>query len=189
MAFVLAWRLRHEAVLAPRLWAAAFVATALAALVGGTEHAVRPRLSPGAGYLFFVVTYLLVGVAHSLLLAGAARVAFRGRARLVALALVTVRFVVFAAFMVANPTFPQVILDIGITIALLAGLAGAGARRGAAWAPWLAGALGLSLVAALVQARRFALHEHFNHNDLFHVIQAAGLVLFQRAAARLTEDA
>jgi general stress protein CsbA len=174
---------------ARRLWAAAFLATAAAALLGGTEHAVRPRLSPRAGYLFFVITYLAVGVANSLLLAGAARVAFRGGLRLAALALVGLRFAVFAAFMVAKPTFPQVILDMGVTIALLAGLALAGARRGEAWTPWLAGALAVSLLAAFVQATRLALHEHFNHNDLFHVIQAAGLVLFARAAARLTERA
>jgi hypothetical protein len=186
---LLAWRLRHEVIPARRLWAAAFLATAVAALLGGTEHAVRPRLSPRAGYLFFVVTYLFVGLANALLLAGAARVALHGRTRLAALALVAVHLVVFAAFMVAKPTFPQVILDIGITIALLAALAVAGARDGASWTPWLAGALGLSLVAAVVQATRFALHEHFNHNDLFHVIQAAGLALFQRAAARLTERA
>jgi hypothetical protein len=45
----------------------------------------------------------------------------------------------------------------------------------------------LSVGAALVQASGFALYRHFNHNDLYHVIQIAAMVLLYRGARRLTD--
>jgi hypothetical protein len=45
----------------------------------------------------------------------------------------------------------------------------------------------LAVVGAGVQASGFALHRHFNHNDLFHVIQLAATVLFYRGALRLRD--
>ena len=39
----------------------------------------------------------------------------------------------------------------------------------------------VSLAGALVQASGIDLHPHFNHNDLFHVIEIGGLYCFYRA--------
>jgi hypothetical protein len=36
----------------------------------------------------------------------------------------------------------------------------------------------VSVLAGLVQASGFALHAHFNHNDLYHVIQTAAMFAF-----------
>jgi hypothetical protein len=45
---------------------------------------------------------------------------------------------------------------------------------------WMLAGVGASLAAALVQASGFALHRHFNHNDLYHVVQIAAMLLFYR---------
>ena len=37
------------------------------------------------------------------------------------------------------------------------------------------------------EARRLALHRHFNHNDLYHVIQIVALYLFYRGGALLVD--
>jgi hypothetical protein len=42
-------------------------------------------------------------------------------------------------------------------------------------------AIALSIVAALVQQMHWAPAVAFNHNDLYHVIQAVALALFYRA--------
>ncbi len=39
-----------------------------------------------------------------------------------------------------------------------------------------------TLVGAGVQASGFTLHRHFNHNDLYHVIQMAATVMLYRGA-------
>ena len=45
----------------------------------------------------------------------------------------------------------------------------------------------VSLVGGIVQARRVAPHRHFNHNDLYHVIQMVALYLFYRGGALLVD--
>jgi hypothetical protein len=52
---------------------------------------------------------------------------------------------------------------------------------------WLIAGVLVSLVAAIVQARRLAPHRHFNHNDLYHVIQMAALYAFYRGGALLVD--
>lgn len=52
-------------------------------------------------------------------------------------------------------------------------------------APWVLGGIAISAVAAIVQQRRVRWHRHFNHNDLYHVLQLAALVLFYRAGTLL----
>ena len=43
----------------------------------------------------------------------------------------------------------------------------------------------LSVLAGVVQASGFKLHEHFNHNDLYHVIQTVAVLLLYQGAKRL----
>jgi hypothetical protein len=52
---------------------------------------------------------------------------------------------------------------------------------------WMLGGVGVSVLAAGVQASGFALHRHFNHNDLYHVIQIAAMVLFYIGAGWLRD--
>jgi hypothetical protein len=50
-------------------------------------------------------------------------------------------------------------------------------------APWLKGGLLATLAALAVLPSRFSLHEHFNYNDIYHVVQTVGLYFFYRGAA------
>ena len=45
----------------------------------------------------------------------------------------------------------------------------------------------VSFVAAAVQVSGVAIHQQFNHNDLYHVIQMGGMYLFYRGALLLTD--
>ena len=45
----------------------------------------------------------------------------------------------------------------------------------------------VSALAAAVQASGFSLHQHFNHNDLYHVIQIAAMALLYKGARRLRD--
>ena len=53
---------------------------------------------------------------------------------------------------------------------------------GVRWLKWgaVVSAMGLALMALKV-----SVHEHFNHNDLYHVIQMVGLFFFYKAALLL----
>ena len=56
----------------------------------------------------------------------------------------------------------------------------------AIWVPILAG-VAVSLIAAGIQAGRLALHPHFNHNDLYHVVQIAAMLLYYAGAKRMRD--
>ena len=47
--------------------------------------------------------------------------------------------------------------------------------------------VGVSIAAAAVQASGFELHRHFNHNDLYHVMQIAAMAAFYRGARKLSD--
>jgi hypothetical protein len=47
---------------------------------------------------------------------------------------------------------------------------------------WLKRAIGVSLAALTVLVLKLAPHRHFNHNDLYHVIQMGGLYCLYRGA-------
>jgi len=55
------------------------------------------------------------------------------------------------------------------------------------FAPWLIGGVIVSFAAAGIQATGLRLHEHFNHNDFYHVVQMGAFWLFYRGGALLRD--
>jgi hypothetical protein len=163
-----------------RRWTALFfVFTALAALFGGTVHGFFPETGSigrvlwklsllaigatalaawtiGAHLLFdHHRSYLLLGFAGSLTAAYAAVIVF-----------------VTDAFWVAVAGY------LPAAMFLLAVFLRAAVRGRARWARLGACGLALSLVAAAIQQFRIALHPvYFNHNALYHLVQAVALAL------------
>src|SRR5688572_16899499 len=74
--------------------------------------------------------------------------------------------------------FLWVIIDYGIALLIVAVVQLT--RRGPS-TPWVIGSIAVSVIGALVQMSGLRLHEHFNHNDLYHVIQFVALWLLYRA--------
>jgi hypothetical protein len=50
---------------------------------------------------------------------------------------------------------------------------------------WLKRGLLVSIIGLLLLQRRWGLHEHFNHNDIYHLIQMVGIYFFYRGAVLL----
>lgn len=190
LAAVLALRLLRGASVpgraAARLLAASFAATAAAALTGGTYHGFAPYLSGPAHEGLWSVTYSLIGLASTLLTASALFAVAGAGWRPVVLAASALRYAAYLVFLLPRRAFRFVVYDYALTLAVAAVATLLLARRGAGEAArWLGAAVVVSLLGALVQRSGFALHPHFNHNDLFHVVQMAGLVLFYRAGQAL----
>jgi trimethylamine:corrinoid methyltransferase-like protein len=89
------------------------------------------------------------------------------------------KLVVYSAWMLSHDAFLYVVIDTGIAFLVVAAL------HLWKWNGAMLAGVAVSIVGALVQASGFTLHEHFNHNDLYHVIQIAALVLLYRGAKRL----
>lgn len=156
-------------------WALAFAALAVGAFLGGTWHGLfqHPFL--------WKATLLAVGVASFAMVAGSAIAAVPGIARRLILAFAAAKFCVYFIWMLRRDEFIFVVIDTGIAFAVVAAL------HLWKWNGLLLGGVAVSVAAALVQASGFAPHPHFNHNDLYHVIQIAAMALLYRGARRLND--
>jgi hypothetical protein len=156
---------------ARRCWALAFAALAAGAFLGGTWHGFVRSES------LWKATVMTIGVTSFGMVAGSG---LSVGSKLLAI-LAALKLVIYTGWMLFHDEFLYVVLDTGIALLVVAALH--------LWrwnGPMLAG-VAVSVAAGLVQASGFALHEHFNHNDLYHVIQTAGVLLLYRGARRLTE--
>lgn len=170
----LAWRL-PKTFHSQRWWGAAFAALALGAFLGGTWHGFVQSDA------LWKATVLTVGVASFAMLAGSAIATTSGSSRNLLLAFAVVKLIVYSGWMLRRDEFIFVVLDTGVAFAAVAALH--------LWRfnGWLLAGVAVSVLAALVQASGFDLHRHFNHNDLYHVIQIGAMVLLYRGARLLSD--
>jgi hypothetical protein len=192
LAFVLAMRLLGDATagrqLSGRLWAAAFVMTAVAAFLGGTYHGFIQWMPGVAGRVMWKATLLATGIGSACLLAAAVSAATAGSLQRALVAVVVVKLLVYAWTIATKDHFILVIVDYGtalIAIALAAWFIRPSGLTPAAW--WITGGVAVAVVAGAIQWAHLAPHVHFNHNDLFHVVQMASLYLLYRGGLLLRD--
>ncbi len=177
-------RTRHDAA---RLMGCAFVATGLAATLGGSLHGFGPRWAGAVRAVAWLATYAAIGLANLFLLAAAVR-AFAPRAyQLPLLGLAGFRFGVYLILLASHRDFRYAVYDLVGTLLALVVLAMLGRASRGESARWVLVAVAITFVGALVQRSGLSLHEHFNHNDLFHLVQVGGLYAFHRAGRSLTQ--
>ncbi len=151
-----------------RFWALGFLALALAAFLGGTWHGFVQSDA------LWKATVIAAGVASFSMLMGSAFAVTRGIALHALTALATLKLLAYTAWMLAHDNFVWVVADTGISLAIIALLY--------LWRcnGWMLAGVAVSVAAGAAQASGLALHRHFNHNDLYHLIQIAALLLFYR---------
>ena len=122
------------------LWIAAFLVTALAAILGGTAHGFRIPLGEH-WQVVWTLTVWSIAAGSVLLVAAGVRSVLRSDAS-----------------------------------------SEAKRREGIRWLKW---AIAVSLAGLAVLVTKLSIHEHFNKNDLYHLIQMGGLYCLYRGALRL----
>jgi Family of unknown function (DUF6962) len=156
-----------------RQWALAFLFTALGSFFGGTYHGFGPAVGALTSIVLWKLTVFSIGLASFFLVLGS------GRSLLL---VAVVKLIVYMSWMTVHSDFVWVVIDYGIAL-LIVGVVQL-VRRGPS-TPWVIGSIVVSVLGAFVQMSRLTLHEHFNHNDLYHVIQLVALWLLYRGG-RLT---
>lgn len=186
----LAWLLfrSREGQRSRTLWTLAFAALALGAALGGTWHGFAPRFPDSAALLVWKATVFSVGIASFGMLSGSAIATTAGSAKKALVAIAAAKLAIYLGWMLGHSEYLYVILDTGVALASVAALHGWSAIRNRDRASlWMLGAVGVSVLAAAVQAGDFAPHRHFNQNDLYHVIQIAAMILFWAGVRRLRD--
>jgi hypothetical protein len=165
-----------------RFWAAGFLASAAAALLGGIYHGFGAALGPATTAVTWQATEFAIGIASLCLLVAVVELYAVGpwlqRLRLFACA----KFLVYAIFAAFSDDYLLAVADSAATLLISVALA---ARALRLWrhpaAGWLLAGYALSILAAAAQASGLRLHEHFSHNDLYHLIQLIAMAFLYRA--------
>jgi len=157
----------------------------MAAVLGGTSHGYRPVLATSTHTLVWRLTYVTVGLANLCVLQGAALAALSPAWARAVLVVLIARFAAVAAALVVHGAFRYVLYDYAITLLGLLAFAAAQAARRRPGGGWVAAGVLVSLLGAVVQLGQIGVGRAFNHNDVFHVLQALGLVLYARGGRDL----
>jgi len=169
----LSWRVMD----ASRFWALAFFALGLGAFLGGTWHGFWQD------DLLWKATTLSVGGASFGMVAGSAQALTTGTLRGGLIAFAVGKLFAYAAWMLYHDDFIWVVGDTASALCVVAVL------HLLKWNPWIIAGVAVSVLAGLAQASGLALHQHFNHNDLYHVLQIAAMFLFYRGVRAYATDA
>jgi hypothetical protein len=160
----------------------AFFAIAAAAFTGGTYHGLAAVLHESTLSALWNISLALVGFSSFFLLAATLSIAVDGKTRRVWLTLAALQLCVYLFWIAGHKEFRVAIYDYASAMVAILGFSVVAARQGnRAFGQWMAGGIATCLLGSVVQASHFALHRNFNHNDLYHVIQIGGAVLFYRA--------
>lgn len=179
------WLWKSAAGVPGRWWAVAFVATGVAAVLGGTSHGYAPVIDKQTHGLVWRLTYVTVGVANFCILYGAALAAVPRRFFRAAVAVLLARMLAVAAGLIVVAQFRFVLYDYAITLVGLLALAAALGAQRQPGARWIVAGVAASTIGAVVQLTRIGQGQVFNHNDLFHVVQAIGIALYARGGREL----
>ena len=159
-----------------KFWAVAFLALGLGALLGGTWHGFWQS------ELLWKATTLSVGVASFGMVLGSAMATTSGALQRLLVGFALGKMAAYCAWMLFHDDFIWVVADTG-TALLIVALLHLWRFNG-----WMLAGVAVSVLGGLAQASGFALHERFNHNDLYHVLQSAAMFLLYRGVKRYATE-
>ena len=175
--------------LSRRCWGLAFVFLGLGALFGGANHGFAAYLQQVWLDLVWKGALYSLGFAMFFMLIGTVSGSVRSRTwRLILFGYSVVVCVVFIGWSVNHDDFVYAVINNLSTFVIIVVLqVSALIRYRAESAKWILSGVAISLISAAIQRSGFDLHVYFNHNDLYHVVQIAGLYLFYRGASVLQD--
>jgi hypothetical protein len=176
------WSALIQTALAQRWWSVAFTATAIASAAGGTVHGFQHAMARRLTNLLWLVTLeSLVVAAFAVVGAAIVLIGWGKTARFAATFATAVAFGSYGLWVIKNPVFLSAIAAYGAAFAVLLSVRLYMRPLDRGGRLLLAG-VALSLVAAGIQQSGVPIHRYFNHNDLYHVVQAVAVWLLYRAA-------
>lgn len=172
-----------------RFWSGALIAAALAAFLGGTFHGYSFYLGEFTKSAIWKATVYSIGLASFFMLSGTLFSTVKNPLRRRLLGLVILKFLAYAGWMVSHDHFKYVIFDYApAMLAILILQLYIYFNRREKSSVWIISGVLVSFAAAGVQMSDFAIHKHFNHNDLYHVIQIGANYLLYRGASLLKDQ-
>ncbi len=164
-------------------WSLGFLAAAATAALGAASHGVGPRMATDAAETLWRWTLTAAGTSIAALVVAVCITYLSGASQRVVLAAIGVAWLAFLLAVLAQPSYRLVLyLSAAGMLVALAVLATAWSGGGGPATVWLLAGLLVAALGALTQAYGRGPATWFNHNDLYHVLQAASFLLLYRGA-------
>lgn len=165
-------------------WTWALAASAAAAFLGGSYHGF-PTLPQPLPWLLWKAAQAAIGLAAYFAVRATALGRLPPGARRAALRLGAAQLAIYLLWIARHDDFLYSIIDYGAAFVFaLAAHLPAALRRADPAARAIVGGIVVCFAGAAGQAAGLAPHPHFNHNDLYHVVQMIGMWLIYRGALR-----
>jgi hypothetical protein len=179
---------RKDADRAVRFWAGALLATGVAALAGGTFHGFQTSIGPVAAAVSWRLTMIAIGAASFCFASAIAFSTLGRRVRNVIVALAVVKLAYYLVWITRHSEFKVAIYDYAPTMVLvLIVQAYVWMKRRDRAAAWIIWGIVISFLGAFIQMQEIGIHRHFNHNDIYHVVQMVGIYCFYRGGLLMHE--
>ena len=178
---------RRRQQVSPQLWAAAFLGMAGASFAGGTYHGLTLVLPEIAQQVLWKATVYAAGLASFFLLSAALVATVGPPLRTWLLGAAGLKFLVYAAWMAGHDDFRYVVYDYAPSMLAVLGLQAVRFRHRPTSARLITAGIVVAFGAAAIQQSGLTLHRHFNHNDLYHVVQMGAAWLLYKGG-RLLDD-
>ena len=159
-------------------WAISFITLAVSALLGGISHGFGPMLSKVAKMIIWRLTLLFIGLTALVLLFSVLMIITDGEINIRVIPFFVVLFGYYNYKVYKNDSFliavkfylPFIVISLACFIYVFI-------YKGYVGALFISVGLLVTLFASLIQSSKIVLHRHFNHNDLFHIVQMIGMYL------------
>ena len=175
---------RQSGTQALHFWSFAFLATAFSALFGGSFHGFSEILSLPVLNGLWDLTLWSLGLVVFFMCLGTFHMGLSAKYLRLATIIITVILLSYLGRSYFYKEFLLVILNYGSALIFM--LIFHGTRwlntKDSSYAYMVWGVV-ISFIAAGIQQSNLALHEHFNHNDLYHLVQLAGLLLMYKGVS------
>ena len=184
-AFQLLHSQHHQTQMSRRIWGIGFLFAAIASVTGGTYHGFLLDLSPLLQKVFWKTSLYSLGVTSFCLIAGTAIATFRVSIQLRIIIFASAQFILYSLWMIEHDDFKYVIINYATALILV--LIFQLFQLSKTSAKWILSGIALSFIGAGVQQSGLDLHQNFNHNDLYHVIQIIALCFLYVGSKQLQD--
>jgi len=169
-------------------WIRAFWMLGLGAFLGAVSHGWGPYMPELAQSWIWKVTTISIGFVSFFIIMSTLHVLFPFKTVQLVRAIPVIFLGIYLIQITRNPEFINVIKFYApAMIFTLIAMAVLYFTKGASGSNFIIAGILISFLAAGIQVSGFSLHKHFNHNDIYHVIQMIGMIFLYRGAQRLTD--
>ena len=170
-----------------QLWGASFISIGIGAFFGGTSHGFGPKMTGIYRKVLWRITIIFIGISGIFMAMSSSLFFITENGKYALFITAGVLLILYFLKIRKQDSFRSAVTFymplLGVT---LVGFSMAFYFQNITGALFITIGLIVCITGSLTQLLKISLHEKFNHNDLFHVIQMLGMYLMYRGGMEIT---